>query len=104
MVEGAPHTAKIMINVCVYGVPPPPYIKEWRRGAGPLYGAPWGSPFQVVVGALPSRSRRGRKEERGRKERGAGPPPNSDWAWGRPLPYSFPLRLNKAHIPPGGFR
>ena len=27
--------------VCLQGVPPSPYIKEWRRGrAGPLYGAP----------------------------------------------------------------
>ena len=32
-------------------------------------------PFLVEVGALPSRSRRGRKQERGRKERGAGPLP-----------------------------
>ena len=29
------------INCCVFGVPLPPYIKEWRRGrAGPLDGAP----------------------------------------------------------------
>ena len=29
------------INCCVFGVPLPPCIKEWRRGkAGPLYGAP----------------------------------------------------------------
>uniref|UniRef100_M8CF57 Pathogen-related protein n=1 Tax=Aegilops tauschii TaxID=37682 RepID=M8CF57_AEGTA len=27
--RGAPHMAKI--NLCVYGVPPPPYIKEGRR-------------------------------------------------------------------------
>ena len=41
MVEGAPHTAKgSMINLCVYGVPPPSYIKEWRRGkASPLWRA-----------------------------------------------------------------
>ena len=27
--------------LCLQGVPPSPYIKEWRRGrAGPLYGAP----------------------------------------------------------------
>ena len=25
-----------MINLCVHGVPPPPYIKEWRRGRGPV--------------------------------------------------------------------
>ena len=29
------------INCCSYGVPPSPYIKEWRRGrAVPLYGTP----------------------------------------------------------------
>ena len=47
-----------MINLCVYGVPPPPYINEWRRGrAGPLLWRALGSatptrsripPFQVV--------------------------------------------------------
>ena len=25
-----------MINLCVYGVPLPPYIKEWRRGGPAL--------------------------------------------------------------------
>ena len=41
MVEGALHTAKrSMINLSVYGVPSPPYIKDWRRGrAGPLWRA-----------------------------------------------------------------
>ena len=30
-----------LINLCVYGVPPSPYIKEWRRGRGPAtLGAP----------------------------------------------------------------
>ena len=29
------------INCCVYGVPPPQYIKEWRRGKGlATLGAP----------------------------------------------------------------
>ena len=32
-------------NLCVYGVPPPSYIKEWRRGrAGPLMARPGRSP------------------------------------------------------------
>ena len=77
MVEGAPHTAKrSMINLCVHGVPPSPYIKEWRRGgAGPLYGAPWGvllppgvgfPPFQVVgVGDKEGEERR--EGRRGRR-------------------------------------
>ena len=25
-----------LINLCVYGVPPPLYIKEWRRGGPAL--------------------------------------------------------------------
>ena len=32
--------AKTIVNLCVHGVPPPPYIKEWRRGrTGPLWRA-----------------------------------------------------------------
>ena len=69
-----------MINLCVYGVPPTPVYKGVEEGrAGPLYGAPWGSPtptgsrippFLVQLGILPSiRSRRqGRGREKGRKE------------------------------------
>ena len=33
--------AKTTVNLCVYGVPPPPYIKEWRRG-GPAVGVKTG--------------------------------------------------------------
>ena len=77
MVEGAPHTAKrSMINLCVYGVPPPPYIKEWTRGrAGPLLWRALGSPtrtgsrfppFQVVgVGEKEGEERR--EGRRGRR-------------------------------------
>ena len=32
MVEGAPHTAKTMINLCVYGVPPSPVYKGVEEG------------------------------------------------------------------------
>ena len=40
----------------------------------------------------------GRKRKDGGRKGGAGPPPNSDWAWGgRPLPCSFPLLSTKAH-------
>ena len=36
MVEGAPHTAKNNVNLCVLGCPLPPYIKEQGgRPAGP---------------------------------------------------------------------
>ena len=46
--EGAPHTAKIIVNLCVYGVPPPPYIKEWKRGrAGPLMAPPRGESYST---------------------------------------------------------
>ena len=41
MVEGGPHTAKTMIHLCVYGVPPAPVYKGVEEGrAGPLYGVP----------------------------------------------------------------
>ena len=44
MWRGAPHTAKI--NLCVYGVPHPPHIKEWRRGrVGFLGHAPRGDSY-----------------------------------------------------------
>ena len=76
-----------MINCCVSGVPLPPYIKEWRRGAAKEGGAPKGgspTPTGSRTPLFPIRSRRGKKEEGGRKERGDGPLPNSDWAWGGP--------------------
>ena len=71
--------------MCLWGAPSP-YIKEWRRGrAGPLYGAPQGSPtstgsrippFLVELGALPSsRSRRDGKGREKEKE-GRGRPPS----------------------------
>ena len=35
---GGHRTAKrSMINLCVYGVPPPPYIKKWRRGMATFF-------------------------------------------------------------------
>ena len=38
--------AKTTVNLCVYGVPPPPYIKEWRRGPAGLIGrAPRGESY-----------------------------------------------------------
>ena len=60
------------INLCVYGVPPPPYIKEWRRGGSALSMArPRGVLLPPGVGSpFPSWSRRGRKEERGRRKGG----------------------------------
>ena len=87
-VEVAPHTVgrDQLINLCVYGMPLPPYIKEEERGgAGPLYGAPKGSPtptgsrippFLVELGALPSsRSRREGKGKEKRRKEGAQPLP-----------------------------
>ena len=41
MVEGAPHTAKTIVNLCVFGVPPSPLYKGVEEGGGPaLYGTP----------------------------------------------------------------
>ena len=34
MWRGAPHTAKTMINLCVYGVPPSPVYKGVEEGEG----------------------------------------------------------------------
>ena len=72
MVEGAPHTAKrSMINLCVYGVPPSPHIKEWRRGRAGPYGAPWRSPTPTGsrIPPFPSWTR---KKGRGEREEGKG--------------------------------
>ena len=77
-VEGAPHTAKTSVNLCVYGVPPPPYIKEWGRGrAGPLLWRVLGVLFPPGVGfPLPcSRSRRDGKRKDKRRKEGAPPLP-----------------------------
>ena len=73
MVEGAPHTAKrSMINLCVYGVPPPPYIKEWRRGEGcPSMARPGGVLLPPGVGSPPSLVGLGEKEG-GEREEGKG--------------------------------
>ena len=71
MVEGAPHTAKrSMINLCVYGVPPSPYIKEWRRGrAGSLLWRALGSPTPTGSRIPPLPSSRSRRQGRGRGKR-----------------------------------
>ena len=100
-----------MINCCVYGVPPGPVYKGVEEGADQggwraLGGSP--TPTESRTPPFPIRRGRGKEEDGGKKERGAAPPPNSDWAWGgapsfAPFP-SFPLRPNKAHIPPEGFR
>ena len=65
------------INLCVYGVPPPPYIKEWRRGPAKGVARPKGGVQpQPGVGLphFPIRSRRGKEEGGGKKERGGRPP------------------------------
>ena len=49
-VEGAPHTAKTIVNLCVYGVPPPPYIKEERRSRAGLKGCAPRGRFLLLVG------------------------------------------------------
>ena len=111
MVEGAPHMAKrSMINLCVYGVPLPPYIKEWRRGrAGPQLWRALGSPTPTGsrIPPFPSWSRReGRESEKRRKE-GAPPLPLVQFGLGlggRAACLSLsPLKPNKAHILLGEF-
>ena len=92
------------------GCPLPPYIKEWRRGPAKEGGAPKGGgvqlppvvglPFFLLVGE-------GRKRKEGGKKGGPAPLPIRIGIGGGPslAPFpSFPLRPNKAHIPPGGFR
>ena len=76
--EGAPHTAKTTVNLCVLGCPLPPYIKEWRRGGPASYGAPQGripTPTRSRFPPFPSPTRRGRKEEGERRKEGPPPPP-----------------------------
>ena len=114
MVEGAPHTAKRSkgsIVVSQGGASLPEY-KGVEEGAGQGgWRAQGGSPTPTGsrTPLFPIRSRRGKEEEGGRKERGGGRPP-SQFGLGlgghpslAPFP-SFPLRPNKAHIPPEGFR
>ena len=46
MVEGAPHTAKTTVNLCVLGCPPPHVYKGGRgRPAGP----PWRAPKRGIL-------------------------------------------------------
>ena len=72
MVEGAPHTAKRSRDQLLE-VPLPLYIKEQGEGAGQggwrtLWGSP--TPTGSRTPLFPIRSRRGKEEEGGRKERG----------------------------------
>ena len=97
------------INCYLYGVPPGHVYKGVEEGAGQGgWRALGGSPTTTGSRTPLLGVGEGRKRKEGGRKGGAGPPPNSDWAWGgapslAPFP-SFPLRPNKAHIPPGGFR
>src|SRR5215216_4547825 len=75
---GGGHRTRLrQLSTCVsMGCPPPPYIKEWRRGrAGLLWRAQGGSPTpsRSRFPPFPSWSRRRRKRERERRK--GGPPP-----------------------------
>ena len=75
--EGAPHTAKRTIDVPL-GCPPPPYIKEGGRRGRPKGRRAIGGGNLLQVGfplLFPNRSRRGKEEGGGKKERGAAPLP-----------------------------
>ena len=63
-----------MINLCVYGVPPGTYIKEWRRRERVVpYGAPWRSPTPIGSRIPPPPSLVGLGEkEGGEREEGKG--------------------------------
>ena len=67
--------AKTIVNLCVLGVPLATYIKEQGEGAGGLIGCPKGGILLLLgVGSgFPGPTRRGRKEEEGRRKEGAGP-------------------------------
>ena len=76
---GGGHRTRLKINLCLYGVPPPPYIKEGRRRPASPKGRAQGGvefyskyelvpPFLVQVG---EEGRRGR----GRGKEGPRPPP-----------------------------
>ena len=61
-----------LINLCVYGVPPPPYIKERRRGrAAPPMARPGGVLLPPGVGFPPSLVGLG-ENEGGEREEGKG--------------------------------
>src|SRR3990170_8272126 len=85
---GGGHRTRLrQLSTCVsMGCPPPPYIKEWRRGGPALSMArPRGGVLLPVgVGFPPSLVGVG-EEGRGREGEGKGgpaPTPNSNWAWG----------------------
>src|SRR4051812_41687698 len=90
------HTAKI--KLCVYGVRPSPVYEGVEEGADrPPRALPQGgnpTPTRSRDPPFPGPNRRGKEGREGRKERGAGPPPNSDWAWvGAPLGLLLSLPL-----------
>ena len=92
-------------------VPPASVYKGVEEGSGQggwraLGGSP--TPTGSRTPLFPIRSRRGKEEEGGRKERGGRPPSQFGLGLGgapsvAPFP-SFPLKPIKAHIAPGGFR
>ena len=92
---GAPHTAKTIVNLCVYGVPPSLVYKGVEEGrADPLYGTPQGGILLLVgVGSPPSLVGVG-EEGRGRRREGKGGPalhPIRIGLGGAPSTFSLPL-------------
>ena len=76
---GGGHRTRLKINLCVYGVPPPPYIKEGRRRRGRPQGAHPRGGFILLVGIdfphfLVQEGEEG-KEERREGTRGGTPSP-----------------------------
>ena len=85
---GGEHHTRLKINLCVYGVPPPPYIKD---GGGEGRPAPRERPkrgillgLQVLVG-IHQKGERGKEGRGGREGKGAPPPSPS------------PIRTHGAH-------
>ena len=92
--EGAPHTAKTIVNMCVLGVPPSPVYKGARGGdRRPHRVRPKGGILLLlgVDSPFTSQTRRGRKEEEGEKESS----PNADWAWGGASTWPAPPLFHK---------
>ena len=96
--------------LCLQGVPPSPYIKEWRSGPTKEGGAPKGgspTPTGSRTPLFPIMSRRGKEEEGGRKEKGGRAPSQFGLGLGAPPPWLPPPLFHHGPLRPiylpGGF-
>ena len=93
---GGGHHTRLRINLCVYGVPPPPYIKEGRRGPAGLMVRPQGG-IPIATRSrfppFPSPSRRGEEGEEEKNGRGLAPLPYWIGLGGHAPPIGGPFSL-----------